>query len=103
MEGKYDLQEVRDGTEVTVVCDGIPKAVRLADNELGSVGSLQTLALLLQEDKAYDESSAINSGATEEIGLRSPGFEHSMMGSNSISLLAHAFKRKRDEQNPPLT
>lgn len=51
MHVTYDLEEAKEGTVVTVTCEGIPQAVRLEDNELGSAQSLENLALLMEKGK----------------------------------------------------
>lgn len=49
MRVTYDLEDAGDGTRVTVTCEGIPRAVRLEDNERGSAESLQRLSLLVEK------------------------------------------------------
>ncbi len=52
MSGKmrviWDLADAEDGTEVTAVCEDIPRGIRLEDNEAGSASSLQKLARLVE-------------------------------------------------------
>jgi uncharacterized protein YndB with AHSA1/START domain len=45
----WSLAEAADGTEVTVRCEGIPKGIKLEDNELGSQQSLQKLATFVEQ------------------------------------------------------
>lgn len=40
--------DAEGGTEVTVVCEDIPRGIRVEDNELGCKESLQKLAALLE-------------------------------------------------------
>jgi uncharacterized protein YndB with AHSA1/START domain len=42
------LTDADGGTEVTVLCEGIPEGIRPEDNELGCKESLQKLAALLE-------------------------------------------------------
>jgi uncharacterized protein YndB with AHSA1/START domain len=42
------LADADGGTEVTVLCEGIPEGIRCEDNELGCKESLQKLAALLE-------------------------------------------------------
>lgn len=53
MSGKmrvtWDLEDAGEGTDVTVVCEDIPRGIRLEDNEAGSASSLQKLAQLVEE------------------------------------------------------
>ncbi len=53
MSGKmrvtWDLAKSGDGTDVTVVCEDIPRGIRLKDNEAGSASSLQKLAQVVEE------------------------------------------------------
>jgi uncharacterized protein YndB with AHSA1/START domain len=42
------LADADGGTEVTVLCEGIPERIRSEDNELGCKESLQKLAALLE-------------------------------------------------------
>lgn len=44
----WSLADADGGTEVTVVCEGIPVGIRLEDNELGSKLSLQKLAAFVE-------------------------------------------------------
>ena len=44
----WTLTDAEGGTEVTVLCENIPKGVRLEDNEAGSKESLQKLAALME-------------------------------------------------------
>lgn len=47
----WDLEDATRGageTEVTVLCEDIPRGIRLEDNELGSKSSLQKLAAFLE-------------------------------------------------------
>ncbi len=44
MKMTWTLEATDDGTNVTVLCEDIPKGIRLEDNELGSSQSLQKLA-----------------------------------------------------------
>jgi uncharacterized protein YndB with AHSA1/START domain len=41
------LSDVDDGTQVTVICAGLPAGIRPEDNELGTRQALQKLAALL--------------------------------------------------------
>jgi uncharacterized protein YndB with AHSA1/START domain len=41
------LADVDDGTQVTVICEGLPAGIRPEDNELGTRQALQKLAALL--------------------------------------------------------
>ena len=43
-----DADGVDGGTEVTALCEGIPKGIRLEDNEQGSRSSLQKLAAFIE-------------------------------------------------------
>jgi uncharacterized protein YndB with AHSA1/START domain len=43
-----DAGGVDGGSEVTVLCEGIPKGIRLEDNESGSRSSLQKLAAFIE-------------------------------------------------------
>jgi uncharacterized protein YndB with AHSA1/START domain len=53
MSGKmrvtWDLADAGRGTNVTVVCEDIPRGIRLEDNEVGSASSLQKLARLVEK------------------------------------------------------
>jgi uncharacterized protein YndB with AHSA1/START domain len=42
------LADTAEGTEVTILCEGIPKGIRPEDNELGCKESLQKLAALIE-------------------------------------------------------
>jgi uncharacterized protein YndB with AHSA1/START domain len=44
----WSLADADGGTEVTVLCEGIPAGIRLEDNELGSKQSLQKLAAFIK-------------------------------------------------------
>jgi uncharacterized protein YndB with AHSA1/START domain len=44
----FSLADADGGTEVVVLCEDIPKGVRLEDNEMGSRSSLQKLAAFLE-------------------------------------------------------
>jgi uncharacterized protein YndB with AHSA1/START domain len=44
----WRLADVEGGTEVTVVCEDIPKGIRLEDNGMGSRSSLQKLAAFVE-------------------------------------------------------
>jgi len=45
----WSLADAHGGTEVTVLCEDIPKGIRLEDNELGSRQSLQKLAAFVEQ------------------------------------------------------
>lgn len=49
MRVTWDLADAGDGTHVTVVCEDIPRGIRLEDNEGGSASSLQKLARLVEK------------------------------------------------------
>lgn len=53
MSGKmrvtWDLADAGHGTDVTVVCEDLPRGIRLEDNEAGSALSLQKLARLVEK------------------------------------------------------
>jgi uncharacterized protein YndB with AHSA1/START domain len=42
------LSDTKDGTEVTILCEGLPSGIRPEDNETGTRQSLQKLAALLE-------------------------------------------------------
>ncbi len=42
------LKDTGEGTEVTILCEDIPKGIRLEDNELGTKSSLEKLATLFE-------------------------------------------------------
>jgi len=44
----WTLADAVGGTEVTVLCEDIPKGIRLEDNELGSRQSLRKLAAFIE-------------------------------------------------------
>lgn len=44
----WSFADADEGTEVTVLCENIPKGVRPEDNEMGSRSSLQKLAAFLE-------------------------------------------------------
>ncbi len=44
----WSLADADGGTEVTVLCENIPKGIRLEDNELGSRQSLRKLAAFVE-------------------------------------------------------
>jgi len=44
----WSLADADEGTEVTVLCENLPKDLRPEDNEMGSQSSLQKLAALLE-------------------------------------------------------
>jgi len=44
----WTLADAAGGTEVTVLCEDIPKGIRLEDNELGSRQSLRKLAAFIE-------------------------------------------------------
>lgn len=46
----WDLADADGGSEVTALCEGIPKGIRLEDNEQGSRSSLQKLAAFIERD-----------------------------------------------------
>ncbi len=50
MRVTWHLAEAGGGTEVTVLCEGIPPGVRPEDNEAGSISSLRKLAALVEQD-----------------------------------------------------
>jgi uncharacterized protein YndB with AHSA1/START domain len=52
----FSLAEADGGTEVIVLCEDIPKGVRLEDNEMGCRSSLQNLAALVE--RGIDGQSA---------------------------------------------
>lgn len=49
MKMTWTLADADGGTQVTVLCEDIPKGVRLEDNELGSQQSLQKLAAFVED------------------------------------------------------
>lgn len=53
MSGKmrvtWESADAADGTDVTVVCEDIPRGIRPEDNEAGSASSLQKLARLVEK------------------------------------------------------
>lgn len=46
----WSLEKTNTGTEVTVLCAGIPKGIRLEDNETGSRASLRKLAAYVESN-----------------------------------------------------
>jgi hypothetical protein len=48
MKMTVNLADVNGGTKVTVLCENIPKGIRLEDNELGCEEFLKRLAALLE-------------------------------------------------------
>jgi uncharacterized protein YndB with AHSA1/START domain len=48
MKLTWTLADIDGGTEVTVICEDIPKGIRLEDNEVGSRQSLRKLAALVE-------------------------------------------------------
>jgi len=44
----WSLADADGGTEVTVLCEDIPKGIRLEDNETGSRSSLRNLAVFIE-------------------------------------------------------
>jgi hypothetical protein len=42
------LVDAGEGTEVTILCENIPRGVRLEDNETGCRSSLKKLAALIE-------------------------------------------------------
>jgi len=48
----WSLADIEGGTEVTVLCEGIPSGIRLEDNELGSSVSLRKLAAFVERGTA---------------------------------------------------
>ena len=46
----WTLADADGGTEVTVLCEDIPKGIRLEDNALGSQQSLRKLAAFVEQD-----------------------------------------------------
>lgn len=48
----WSLADVDDGTEVTVLCEGIPQGIRLEDNETGSKLSLRKLAAFVEHGRS---------------------------------------------------
>ena len=53
----WSLTDAKGGTEVIVLCEDIPKGIRLEDNELGSRLSLRKLAAFVEQG-ANDRSSS---------------------------------------------
>lgn len=49
MRVTWELADAGNGTNVTVVCEDIPRGIRLEDNEEGSASSLQKLAQLVEK------------------------------------------------------
>ena len=49
----WSFADADGGTEVTVLCEDIPKGIRLEDNELGSRSSLRNLATFIEGDSDY--------------------------------------------------
>jgi uncharacterized protein YndB with AHSA1/START domain len=47
----WSLADADGGTEVTVLCEDIPKGINLEDNETGSRSSLQKLAAFIENRK----------------------------------------------------
>jgi uncharacterized protein YndB with AHSA1/START domain len=45
----WDLTDADGGTQVTVICENIPRGIRLEDNETGSRSSLQKLAAFIEQ------------------------------------------------------
>jgi uncharacterized protein YndB with AHSA1/START domain len=50
----WTLVEANGGTEITVLCEDIPKGISLADNETGSKSSLQKLAAFVEGSASAD-------------------------------------------------
>jgi uncharacterized protein YndB with AHSA1/START domain len=48
MRISWNLVDADGGTEVTALCEDIPKGIRLEDNELGSRSSLRKLAVFIE-------------------------------------------------------
>jgi uncharacterized protein YndB with AHSA1/START domain len=48
MKVTWNLADAGRGTEVTALCEDIPKGIRLEDNELGSRSSLRKLAAFIE-------------------------------------------------------
>jgi uncharacterized protein YndB with AHSA1/START domain len=49
------LTDTDDGTEITILCEGIPVGIRAEDNEAGSRSSLQNLAALMEQRKGLTD------------------------------------------------
>ncbi len=49
MRVTWELADAAEGTNVTVVCEDIPRGIRLEDNEAGSASSLEKLAQLVEK------------------------------------------------------
>lgn len=49
MRVTWTLADAENGTEVAVVCEDIPRGIRLEDNERGSASSLEKLARLVEK------------------------------------------------------
>ena len=48
MRMTVSLADANGGTEITILCEDIPKGIRPEDNELGCKESLQKLAAFLE-------------------------------------------------------
>jgi uncharacterized protein YndB with AHSA1/START domain len=45
----WDLADAEGGTDVTAICENIPRGISLEDNEVGSASSLEKLARLMEK------------------------------------------------------